>query len=431
MWKPWKKKEQIRTASFLAPALVPRLTLTILPEACKPRGRGRAKRSWRGKNTLKLLFWLLLGGGLLLPGQPLRAEEIKVPPFINFQSVLTDAGGVPLADGLYNVTFRIRGGDGAVLYEEAQSLESAGGVVSAMIGAKEGIPREAILPSGPKFLGVTVEGGGPETQMEIVSVPYAMVAEASASALPQSIGTAAIRPKAITADLLSDDLLDALAQSLTVEKMPALFVTKENFDSSVQQTQANLEQQGLQLNQRIDVEISQLQAAQAILQQELANTATREYVDQQVATRATREYVDQQVATRATREDLAAGLEGVRQMVANQAANVPPPDPVSNPVIVAAATVSNEQPAQLGHVYNVDRIVACSVVQGRASCPGDGTAQRVLFQTGVGAPNFVQVSAVITAPVVNDFRPYLLEATADYVTVRNNGSVAFHVIVFR
>lgn len=59
-----------------------------------------------------------------------------VPGTISYQGVLTDPGGVPVADGAYNIRFRLYRPDGTtLLWEETQSVALAGGRFSVALGS--------------------------------------------------------------------------------------------------------------------------------------------------------------------------------------------------------------------------------------------------------------------------------------------------------
>ena len=202
------------------PALVPRLALELRTAAQNPKEE--KKRRDKMKNGLKtrLVSVLLVAGSVLLWGLVLKAQElpaVKIPHLINFQSVLTDPVGNPLPNGRHNVLFRLLDASGNSLYEERQNLESQDGAVSAMVGSQNDLSLNLVSPASIKFLSVQVEGQGPETRMEIVSVPYAYYAEQALAAAPKSIGTEAIKPKSITAELLADDVLAGLVPSTVVQ----------------------------------------------------------------------------------------------------------------------------------------------------------------------------------------------------------------------
>ena len=60
----------------------------------------------------------------------------QVPQKISFQAYLTDANNMPVAPGSYEITFRIfdDSADGNKLWEETQTVNVDGSVVSTMLG---------------------------------------------------------------------------------------------------------------------------------------------------------------------------------------------------------------------------------------------------------------------------------------------------------
>ena len=202
------------------PALVPRLALELRTMAQNPKEEKKRRDKMRNGLKTRLVSVLLVAGSVLLWGLVLKAQElpaVKIPHLINFQSVLTDPAGNPLPNGRHNVLFRLLDASGNSLYEERQNLESQDGAVSAMVGSQNDLSLNLVSPASIKFLSVQVEGQGPETRMEIVSVPYAYYAEQALTAAPKSIGTEAIKPKSITAELLADDVLAGLVPSTVVQ----------------------------------------------------------------------------------------------------------------------------------------------------------------------------------------------------------------------
>ena len=219
---------------------------------------------------------------------PILAQTVTVPHLINFQSVVNGVGGVPLSDGIHPVRFRLLNAAEETLYEETQSVESIAGVVSAMIGSSAEIPFAVLAPGQARFLGVTAEGAGPETVMEIVSNPYALYAEQALQVAPKSIGTESIIPKSITADLLADNVLQNLLPANLVQqsqldvlkgdyrsafgagkigvdttfvysKGPTVQNVLKDFDVAIYQRQINLEKQSSDLTGRINTSTKALQ----------------------------------------------------------------------------------------------------------------------------------------------------------------------------
>lgn len=205
-----KRKNSKRRIKIQPPALKPHLTLTLLAELI------RKNKKW--KSVLFLILFPLFS---------LQAQVAQVPHLIHFQSTLTDPAGEALPDGLYTVHFRILDPTGGEFYREVQTLESAKGVVSAMVGGGGDLSLDVLDPKAPRFLGVTVEGQGPEALSEIGTVPYSLYAEQARSVAPQSIGAEAIRPGSITADLLSEGVLTELLTGLGGGNLPSVVISRE------------------------------------------------------------------------------------------------------------------------------------------------------------------------------------------------------------
>ena len=93
---------------------------------------------------------------LFLTAMPTVAQ---VPQRINFQGMLTDADGIPVADGDYAMTFAIydAASGGTQRWSETQTVPVAGGVYNVVLGQ----PGNAIDPAdmdGQRYLGVRVGG---------------------------------------------------------------------------------------------------------------------------------------------------------------------------------------------------------------------------------------------------------------------------------
>ncbi len=97
-----------------------------------------------------------------------------VPATMSYQGVLTAAGGVPLPNGDYALTFRIYdvAAGGTPLWQEIQSIPVADGVFDAILGTVGPLD----LPfDAPYWLGVSV-AADPELapRTELTSAPYAL-----------------------------------------------------------------------------------------------------------------------------------------------------------------------------------------------------------------------------------------------------------------
>ncbi|HXF49640.1 MAG TPA: tail fiber domain-containing protein [Verrucomicrobiae bacterium] len=97
-----------------------------------------------------------------------------VPQLINFQSILRDGSGIPVADSTYSVTFTIynAASGGTNLWTETQSVTTANGLFAVLLGSANPVPDSAFNDS-VRYLGVQV-GADPEMtpRQQIVSTAY-------------------------------------------------------------------------------------------------------------------------------------------------------------------------------------------------------------------------------------------------------------------
>lgn len=168
---------------------------------------------------IRIIFF----AAILLSAVSAGAGERALPNVIAYQSALFDDGGNPIADGEAQVAFRIRGSDGALLYEEYQTLDVVRGTVSALVGngltengaPTGGISASALDPTGAKYLEVQVGDFPPTSAMEIASVPYASYSELALGAVEGAIDSLAIADGSIAYEDLSDDLKSRLTDDIT------------------------------------------------------------------------------------------------------------------------------------------------------------------------------------------------------------------------
>ena len=96
-----------------------------------------------------------------------------VPQTMSYQGVLRDASGVPVLDGVYDLTFRLHDAatGGTALWSETRMIEVSDGIFSIVLGAFTGID----LPFDAQYwLGISVSGDpelSPRTRL--TSAPYA------------------------------------------------------------------------------------------------------------------------------------------------------------------------------------------------------------------------------------------------------------------
>ncbi len=114
---------------------------------------------------------LLSGGGILILCSMLYAA---VPQLINFQGILRDGSGNPVANGSYTVTFTIYDAltGGTNLWSEIQSVTTSGGLFTVLLGSTNPVPDSAFNNIN-RYLGIAVS---PDPEMtprqKLVSVAY-------------------------------------------------------------------------------------------------------------------------------------------------------------------------------------------------------------------------------------------------------------------
>jgi len=401
-----RRKRTTKKKEVQPTALKPYLTLSLLLELLR-KGERKEKTMKKLNAKLKTLLFAVVGSAALLVSVSIRAQDVTVPHLINFQSVLTDAAGVPLSDGLYDISFRIVDPSGVELYQETQALETYKGVASAMVGAAGELDLSLLDPSTPRFLGVQVQGNGPETLLEIVTVPYSMFAEQALNVAPESIGTEAIQPGAITRDLLADEVLDNLSATI------------------IQQTQVNIDNQSTILNQRINTEVSILQTEDARLQTEINQEATtRTQAD--VSLQGQMEGLSQQVDTLDTNVDTTTSRIDTLETNVNSL--------MEPPKVVAAGIViyPSEFDADLSWGYNVSQVLSSVEARGTPqSFTGSAASAGIFFQNPIDPPYIVQLTS--TGAVANNFLYVSDTSDTRFVVDYPTGSimVPFHFVVFK
>ena len=97
-----------------------------------------------------------------------------IPQLINYQGLLTTAGGTPVADGSYSVVFTIYTAPtgGIALWTETKSVTTSSGLFSTLLGSVNPIPDSA-FNNALSYLGIKV-GADPEIspRQQLASVPY-------------------------------------------------------------------------------------------------------------------------------------------------------------------------------------------------------------------------------------------------------------------
>ncbi|HEU4437473.1 MAG TPA: hypothetical protein VFR89_08410, partial [candidate division Zixibacteria bacterium] len=118
-------------------------------------------------------FTLFFGAALLVLLASIAIAT--VPKLINFQGILRDGSGNPVADGSYSVTFTIYDAatSGNNLWTETQSVSTTSGLFAVLLGASNPVPDTAFKGSD-RWLGIAVSPDGEmPTRQQLVSVGYA------------------------------------------------------------------------------------------------------------------------------------------------------------------------------------------------------------------------------------------------------------------
>ena len=125
--------------------------------------------------------------GLALLAAFFSPAGADVPELLSYQGVLTDAAGVALPDGDYNVTFRLYTVDvgGSAVWTEAHLVTVTKGIFNATLGWTQVL--SGLNFDNPYYLGISVEGGAELTPRTLLTdAAYAMnsrmVAGSSATA---------------------------------------------------------------------------------------------------------------------------------------------------------------------------------------------------------------------------------------------------------
>lgn len=173
---------------------------------------------------------------LILVAWALPAAAASVPPYLVYQSQLFDDGGNPIPDGPVGITLRITDVGGAILYEEAQTVDAIDGAVAAVVGAGAadpigGVPADLFAGGASRYLEVEVEGVPPTPPMEIASVPYAFYAQEALGAAEGAIDGRAIADGSIGIADVGADFVDGLAAELTGGGTAESFVVREELET--------------------------------------------------------------------------------------------------------------------------------------------------------------------------------------------------------
>lgn len=143
---------------------------------------------------MKNLFLVLtLVAVLMLPS----SASAQIPKILSMQGVLLDANNQPLADGMYNMTFRIYDAQsgGNMLFEEYFAVPVTKGNYLALIGEKNALN---LAFDKPYWMSVTPDGGKEAPRMQLTTSPYAFKAVMTEKADTASFATKAAH--AVVAD---------------------------------------------------------------------------------------------------------------------------------------------------------------------------------------------------------------------------------------
>lgn len=131
-----------------------------------------------GEKMTKRVLWLLLALALVAAT---AAFAGVVPRLVNFQGRLTDAVGSPVADGSHTLTFRFytSSSGGSLLWAETQTVTTAKGIFSVILGAVDSLP-PYVFAGDSCFLELEPQGSTPLVpRSRITTVPYAYRAQNS------------------------------------------------------------------------------------------------------------------------------------------------------------------------------------------------------------------------------------------------------------
>ena len=174
-----------------------------------------------------LLFFVLpalaTAVALVCFGQTAQAVQ-TVPYKMNFQGRLTDAGGTPKPDGIYNIKFRIYNATNTAVWTEdrlvsaAQGVQVSGGLFTVQLGS--------ITPLDPAFFNTaTTNQNGMTLEVEL---PTPATATSSSPSWTEGAMTPR-SPLAASAYAFNSDTLDGLDSTDLVRNQNSAQQTASNF----------------------------------------------------------------------------------------------------------------------------------------------------------------------------------------------------------
>ncbi len=121
-------------------------------------------------------------------------DDVMIPQMLSYQGKLTDTLGLPVADTLYAIRFRLyaQPTGGTQLWEESQNVRTMRGLFSVLLGSVT--PVGSVPDAGALYLSMAVEGGSElAPRLRIASAAYAyLAARAANSDLLQGKDTTAL-----------------------------------------------------------------------------------------------------------------------------------------------------------------------------------------------------------------------------------------------
>jgi hypothetical protein len=123
--------------------------------------------------------------GAAVPMQQRAADgpdAVTIPRLLSYQGKLTDTLGIPVADTVYAVRFRLyaQPTGGTQFWEEIQQVRTDAGLFAVMLGSVT--PIGSMPDAGTAYLGMAVAGGAELTpRLRIASAAYAYLAERAAN----------------------------------------------------------------------------------------------------------------------------------------------------------------------------------------------------------------------------------------------------------
>jgi hypothetical protein len=143
------------------------------------------------------------------------ALEAQVPQTMSYQAILTDASGVIVPDGTYNITFRLydHPSEGILHWSETLSAQVAKGIFNAILGSTTPL---LIAFDRQYYLAVSVNGGPePLTRTPLTSSPYSLNARSVAAGAVTS-GSIAAGQVVKSINSLRDDVTLAAGSNVTI-----------------------------------------------------------------------------------------------------------------------------------------------------------------------------------------------------------------------